>query len=530
MYRVLYRKYRPRTFSEVSGQPQVTVTLKNELKADRIAHAYLFTGSRGTGKTSCAKILSKAVNCLDLQDGDPCGKCAACRGLDDGSILDVVEIDAASNNGVDDIRMLREEANFTPAGAKYRVYIIDEVHMLSQGAFNALLKTLEEPPAHVVFILATTEVHKLPATILSRCQRFDFHRIAPQAIADRLAFVCKEEGVEIDESAAMLIASISDGGMRDALSLLDQCMGRSPNIDEQVVRDTAGLADREYLFKLVEAMRNKDSASALAIIDKLHSESKDMARLCDELCSQLRAMMLIKTVKDARTFLIMTEDEFSQTTQQALSVSLDEILSSIDTLQKAYERMMRGVNRRIEMEMTAVKLCSPQQNSMDGEMIKRIDELKCEIERLKTNPPAVVQSTPHNSYSQQRTPPIKRPPDMEKLRSEAVPMKQWPEVIEDIKHYSKVIGAAFDGSTAYISGKYVLVDSINDICFEVLRKPEQREKMRNSIKKITGKDYSLGRYSYPDEVKRDDPLLKLASDIKEAGIPIEEVNSNMEDD
>lgn len=531
MYRVLYRKYRPQTFSEVSGQPQVTVTLKNELKANRIAHAYLFTGSRGTGKTSCAKILSKAVNCLDLQDGDPCGKCAACRGLDDGSILDVVEIDAASNNGVDDIRMLREEANFTPAGVKYRVYIIDEVHMLSQGAFNALLKTLEEPPTHVVFILATTEVHKLPATILSRCQRFDFHRISPQSIADRLKFVCKKEGVEIDESAAMLIASISDGGMRDALSLLDQCIGRSEKINEQVVRDTAGLANRQYLFKLVETMRNKDSASALAIIDKLYGKSKDMARLCDELCSQLRAMMLIKTVKDARSFLVMTEDEFSQTTEQALAVSLDEILSSINTLQKAYERMLRGVNRRIEMEMTAVKLCSPELNSNGGEMAKRVDELTREIERLKANSSiSAVQVATAKSYSQQRTLPIKKPPDMEKLRSEAVPMKQWPEVIEDIKQYSKVIGASFDGSTAYISGKYVLVDSTNDICFEVLRKPEQREKMRNSIRKITGKDYSLGRYSYPDEVKSDDPLLKLASDIKEAGIPIEEINNNTEDD
>ncbi len=527
MYRVLYRKYRPKTFSEVSGQPQVTVTLKNELKANRIAHAYLFTGSRGTGKTSCAKILAKAVNCLDLQDGDPCGKCAVCRGLDDGSILDVVEIDAASNNGVDDIRMLREEANFTPAGVKYRVYIIDEVHMLSPGAFNALLKTLEEPPPHVIFILATTEVHKLPATILSRCQRFDFHRISPQAIADRLEYICGEEHTEIERSAALLIASISDGGMRDAVSLLDQCMGRNKHIDEQTVRDTAGLADREYLFRLVEAIRQKNSAEALIIIDKLHTDSKDMARLCDELCSQLRAMMLIKTVKDARPYVVMTDEEFARTTEQALAVSLPEILFSIDTLQKAYERMMRGVNRRIEMEMTAVKLCSGSSKSEANEdMAKLVSDLTKEVERLKANPPASSHSSA--TRSQTRTPPIKRPPDMEKLRSEAVPMKEWPEVIEDIKQYSKVIGAAFDGSTAYISGKYVLVDSANDICFEVLRKPEQREKMRNSIRKITGKDYSLGRYSYPDEVKQDDPLLKFASEIKSSGIPIE-INNKSEE-
>ena len=227
MYKALYRKYRPQQFSDVVGQPQVTDTLKNELMAGRISHAYLFTGSRGTGKTTCAKILAKAVNCLDPQNGDPCGKCDVCRGLDDGSVLDVVELDAASNNGVDSIRALIEESNFTPTTAKYRVYIIDEVHMLSVSAFNALLKTLEEPPAHVIFILATTEVHKLLPTILSRCQRFDFRRIAPEDIAGRLEWVCTQENVTIDHDAAMLIAVTADGGMRDALSILDQCIGRS---------------------------------------------------------------------------------------------------------------------------------------------------------------------------------------------------------------------------------------------------------------------------------------------------------------
>lgn len=528
MYRVLYRKYRPKTFSEVSGQPQVTVTLRNELKANRIAHAYLFTGSRGTGKTSCAKILSKAVNCTDLQDGDPCGKCAACRGLEEGSILDVVEIDAASNNGVDDIRMLREEANFTPAGVKYRVYIIDEVHMLSQGAFNALLKTLEEPPPHVVFILATTEVHKLPATILSRCQRFDFHRISPQSIADRLEYICSEENAEIERSAAMLIASIADGGMRDAVSLLDQCMGRNNHIDEQTVRDTAGLANREYLFQIIEAIMQKASAEALGIIDKLHADSKDMARLCNELCSQLRAMMLIKTVKDARPYVVMTEDEFARTTEQAMATSLDEILSAIELLQKAYERMMRGVDRRIELEMTVVKLsCAFSTGKVSEDISNRIDELSRDIERLKMNPPQ--QTMPVNRpVPQPKSAPVKRPPDMEKLRREAVPMKEWPEVIDEVRKYSQVIGASFDGSKAYISGKYVLVDSKNDLCFDILRSPEQREKMRSSIRKITGKDYSLGRYSYPDEKKEDDPLVRFASEIETSGIPIEIKNSTEE--
>ncbi|MFR7553197.1 MAG: DNA polymerase III subunit gamma/tau, partial [Acutalibacteraceae bacterium] len=275
MYKALYRKYRPQLFADVVGQPQVTVTLKNELMAGRISHAYLFTGSRGTGKTTCAKILAKAVNCLDPQDGDPCGACPVCRGLDDGSILDVVEIDAASNNGVDSIRALIEESNFTPANAKYRVYIIDEVHMLSVAAFNALLKTLEEPPAHVIFILATTEVHKLLPTILSRCQRFDFRRIAPEDIAERLELVCEKEHVEIDRDAAMLIAVTADGGMRDALSILDQCIGRSTGtVSYALVAETAGLAGRGHLESLAQCIHEHDRSGALEKIDVLYKGSK----------------------------------------------------------------------------------------------------------------------------------------------------------------------------------------------------------------------------------------------------------------
>lgn len=268
MYKVLYRKWRPQVFADVVGQPQVTITLKNELMAGRIAHAYLFTGSRGTGKTTCAKILAKAVNCLDLHDGDPCGNCEICRGIESGSVMDIVEIDAASNNGVDNIRMLREEANFTPAAAKYRVYIIDEVHMLSTGAFNALLKTLEEPPEHVIFILATTEVHKLPATILSRCQRFDFRRIPPQEIAGRLTYVAEQENAVLEEQAGLLLARLADGALRDALSLLDQCLGRSKQVTLEVVQETVGLVGRDHLFALSEAVRGHDSSSALVRVQR----------------------------------------------------------------------------------------------------------------------------------------------------------------------------------------------------------------------------------------------------------------------
>ncbi len=532
MYRVLYRKYRPRFFADVIGQPQVTDTLRNELKADRIAHAYLFTGSRGTGKTTCSKILAKAVNCLNPHDGDPCGKCEVCRGIDDGSIMDVVEIDAASNNGVDDVRLLREEANFTPANTKYRVYIIDEVHMLSIGAFNALLKTLEEPPAHVLFILATTEVHKLPSTIMSRCQRFDFHRIAPQDIADRLKLICEKENITIDDSAALLIAGIADGAMRDALSLLDQCMGHDTHITEEIVRTTAGLADKAHLISLTNTILQHDSASAVNIIGDLYNASKDMSRLCVELMEHFRAIMLAKTLKQPRDMLVMSESDFNQTVEQAQKMDLNFVLSAIDTLQTSFEKMQRGANRRIEMEMTVIKLCTPSGLSsnttnevvLPANLENRLNALEEAVRRLLSNPP------PQNSYSASNkhtiSAPTKRPSaeEMERLRRDAVPMTEWPAVIEDVKKYSRVVGTSFDGSTAYISGKYVLVDSAKDVCFELLRNASQRDKMRDSIRRITGKEYKLGRYSYPEEQqKTDDALSHFMSDLQSADIPVDDI-------
>ena len=275
-YQVLYRKYRPKTFSDVVGQPQVTITLKNELKAGRLNHAYLFTGTRGTGKTSCAKILSKAVNCLNPIDGEPCCECEICKGIDNGEIFDVVEMDAASNRRIDDIRDISEKVTFTPQRGKYRVFIIDEVHMLTTEAFNALLKTLEEPPSHVIFILATTEVHKLPATILSRCQRFDFHRINPQDMAQRIKYVCDCEKAVITDEAALLIAVIADGAVRDALSLLDRCLALSASVDAETVRKAAGLAQKDYLMDIASACVNKNSEKAVSILNKLYNDSKDM--------------------------------------------------------------------------------------------------------------------------------------------------------------------------------------------------------------------------------------------------------------
>ena len=541
MYKVLYRKWRPQVFADVVGQPQVTITLKNELMAGRIAHAYLFTGSRGTGKTTCAKILAKAVNCLDLHDGDPCGNCEICRGIESGSVMDIVEIDAASNNGVDNIRMLREEANFTPAAAKYRVYIIDEVHMLSTGAFNALLKTLEEPPEHVIFILATTEVHKLPATILSRCQRFDFRRLPPQEIAGRLTYVAEQENAVLEEQAGLLLARLADGALRDALSLLDQCLGRSKQVTLEVVQETVGLVGRDHLFALSEAVRGHDSSSALETIDRLYNASKDMARLCEELSAHYRGLMLIKTMKDARGILAVPDDEFARMTKQALSTPLPEILHSLDTLQGALDKMYRGGDRRVEMEMALIKLCSPELDDSNAALVRRIEALERGIHRpgvsaLKQAIPVaeeptepVLKETSEESslqevVSEQVAQASIAPPEISQtkkpLEEGAKRLAEWPEILRILKEYSVAISAAFTGSSAYVNGDYVLIDA-KEMAFELLRKSAQRDKMREAIQQVTGRVYKLGPYRARKEEEAEvDPLLKLAGEAEEAGIPV----------
>lgn len=556
MYQVLYRKWRPQVFADVAGQPQVTVTLKNELTAGRIAHAYLFTGSRGTGKTTCAKILAKAVNCLHPVDGDPCGECEICQGIDNGSVMDIVEIDAASNNGVENIRTLREEANFTPAMAKYRVYIIDEVHMLSTGAFNALLKTLEEPPAHVIFILATTEVHKLPATILSRCQRFDFRRIDPESVLERLTYVAEQEGARLEPEAGLLIARLSDGALRDALSLLDQCLGRSRQVTAEIVNQTAGLVGKDHLFTLADAVRERDSSKALEVINELYNASKDMARLCEELSSHFRSLMLIKTMKNARPLIAATDGEFDRLTQAALAMPLPEILHCLDSMQGALERMYRGGDRRTEMEMAMIKLCAPELDSSMDALLRRISALErgavsraadtAAIQKIPQaaeparagaqSPPSavpepasprsdVISSPRPQSAAVGEAPPA--PPQesrssaasMEEIQANAQRLAAWPEILQVLRGYSQAIASAFTGSSAFVSGDYVLIDA-KDMAFELLRRSSQRDKMRDAIQQVTGRVYKLGPYKKKEEQEKSDPLSELAGLAEDAGIEV----------
>ncbi len=383
MYRVLYRKWRPKVFSDVIGQPQVTTTIASQVKENRLSHAYLFTGSRGTGKTTCAKIFSKAVNCLNPVNGDPCNQCEICKGIDAGSVLDIVEIDAASNRGIEDIRILRDEVNFTPSQAKYRVYIIDEVHMLTIEAFNALLKTLEEPPEHVKFILATTEVHKLPATILSRCQRFDFRRIEPQFIAERLKYVAKEEGAELSHDAAMLIARIADGGMRDALSLLDRCISVSDRVSVDTVSTSAGLMGREHIYSLVRAVADGDTAKCLMILDELHKGSCDTERLVTELIDRFRGFLIVKTVKNPENLLVCTDEELSEIKEIASLFTKETVLYALNVLTAAADAMRKTQNRRIEAEMALIRLTRPETDESVSALTVRISQLEKEIENLK---------------------------------------------------------------------------------------------------------------------------------------------------
>ena len=370
MYRALYRKWRPQRFEDVVGQRAIVTALKNQITANRVGHAYLFTGVRGTGKTTCAKIFAKAVNCLHPQGGDPCCDCEICRGIDNGSILDVVEMDAASNNGVDDIRDLRDETAYTPSACQYKVYIIDEVHMLSTAAFNALLKTLEEPPAHVIFILATTEIQKVPATILSRCQRYDFTRIGPEDIARRVEYIAGQEQLELTPEGAELIARLADGALRDALSILDTCAGVTAKIDADVVRRMAGVTDRSYLFHISDALEAGDGAAALAQLAQLRQQSVDVKRLTEELIAHYRALMLASLPGGQALLSGVSPEEEALYLQKGPQLGQREAIRAIRGLGTALEHMTRGSDQRIELELALFGLSEPPQQTVMAQPVQ----------------------------------------------------------------------------------------------------------------------------------------------------------------
>ncbi len=402
MYQALYRKWRPKTFSDVVGQEHVTETLQRQVAEGRLSHAYLFTGTRGTGKTTCAKILAKAVNCEHPENGNPCNKCSSCLGIESGGFLDVMELDAASNNGVDHVRALRDEAIYSPAQVKKRVYIIDEVHMLSIAAFNALLKILEEPPEHLMFILATTELHKVPATILSRCQRFAFRRILPREIVGRLNYIAEQEGIDLRPDGAELLAHIADGALRDALSLLDQCAAAGGTIDSAAVLDALGLAGNLQTAQLMDCVLRRDTKAALLLLHRLYGSGKDVGAVLGELSALARDLLISKTAPEGGAALL-TGGYDSQTMDGLLrQADSARLIAICTTLQRTAADMNVSVNRRTDAELCLLKLCD---ETLSGDL----SAINARLARLEQQMTAGVRYAAAESTAQVVPAPAEKP-------------------------------------------------------------------------------------------------------------------------
>ena len=483
MYQALYRKYRPQTFDDVVGQLAITQTLKNQLQTGRLSHAYLFTGSRGTGKTSSAKILAKAVNCENPQDGNPCNCCNACRSIDAGSCMDVLEIDAASNNGVDNVRDLRDDAVYTPSQVKMRVYIIDEVHMLSISAFNALLKIIEEPPEHLLFILATTELHKVPSTILSRCQRFSFRRIGQEDIAARLQYVAYQENIELDDSAARILARLADGGMRDGLSLLDQCASASNgDLTAERVYACLGIAGIQECGKLMAHIADHNSGKALALLNRFYSEGKDMAALLDELACLTRDMMVLKTAPKEGISMLSGVATDQEAMELSARFSMGELVRMIGIIQQTMDGFTRSASRRVDAEVCLVSLCQPEL-SLDAEaMNSRLTRLE---EQIRSGSFAVAAPAPVAQEEEEERPPM---PDDEDVPPEPfqeapapvsnAPVGFWTDMVSQARKELKPPVSGFFAATPNAPVQGVLRDHQlvllceSDFIVKMIDKPE----------------------------------------------------------
>ena len=506
-YTALYRKFRPDAFSDVKGQDHIVTTLKNQLRANRIGHAYLFTGTRGTGKTTVAKIFAKTVNCEHPTEDGPCGECRICKAIAAGASMNVIEIDAASNNSVEDIRDLREGTVYLPERCRYKVYIIDEVHMLSPSAWGALLKVMEEPPEYVKFILATTEVHKVPATIISRCQRYDFHRIRTADIAARLEYIAGEEQLSLEPEAAQLIAHLSDGGMRDALSLLDQCASGGEAITAASVTAAAGVAGRDSVFAILEAVQAQDAAKALEYTGALYDQSKDMVRLCDELLEQLRNMMLLKAGTGQPDLLTCLPDELPRLEQLAQKPSLDTILWQIAQLQDCRERMQRNQNKRVELEMLLLQLAVP--------------KVAVPVSPAVTAAPQPAQPAPQPAAAPQTTqsapaaePAAAEPEQKPLTAAEIQPVNNWADILAAYQAVNPAVSGSLAESSAYVAGNNLLIVAKNRFFLTLLKNKENALSLRETVKQFLGAEYNIrAKCSEPEEqISKAQNLLQKAMD------------------
>ncbi len=471
MYKALYRKWRPKDFDDVCGQNSITDILKYEVANNKTSHAYLFCGSRGTGKTSCAKILAKAINCENPQNGNPCNKCEACLSVEAGTATDIIEMDAASNTGVDNVRDIKEEIVFTPSFLKYRVYIIDEVHMMSGGAFNALLKTLEEPPAHAVFILATTELHKLPSTIISRCQRFDFRRMSTDVIVDRLMYVSEQEGIDLDRSGARAIAKTAQGGMRDALSLLELCAGMKERIDDSLVIRILGVGNRKNVEDLVNAISAKEYSRIYKIVSDIVLSSKDLSVFWRELIDYYRDLMLVKLmpVDEAKNYLDLTDAEIDSICKIEKSFTMEQLLYHSKLLEDAFISMQKmDVSKQSIVELFLTRMCEPKLSVSPESMLLRISELEKQISMIKIGEISQIAEAPKPAPEKKAfvKEEKKVEADKEEKKEKASAEKQsanlrtcssWSEIIEEISKTKVSLAGLMSGSKCYVSSDGVYV-------------------------------------------------------------------------
>jgi DNA polymerase-3 subunit gamma/tau len=538
MYQALYRKYRPRDFSEVVSQDHITHTLAGEIKSGKTAHAYLFTGSRGTGKTTCARIFAQAVNCLAPVDGNPCHKCEICREAENGTLPDITEIDAASNNGVGDVRELRDFAVYAPERCRYKVYIIDEVHMLTKDAFNALLKITEEPPPHVKFILATTEIHKVLPTVISRCQRFDFRRVSVNDIIKRLMIVAEAENISLSENAAALIAKTADGAMRDALSLLDTCLAFDQNVTIETVSDACGIAGRDSLFSLIKAVSEKDAGTAVRITGELYAASKDLSRLCDELIEQFRNIMLLKTLPGSADTIICLPEELDILKNLAIKLPLETIVKQLETLQTAAQTMQRAASKRAEFEITLIRLCGQNTASPPGsELLEKISRLEAKIADLERGTPqkrpragAYDDYTPNVPDFQRNSPPQRgtdenagavqnAPQGSEFDTNTATPpksapekLREWTEILEKYAAVSPAVAGTLRNSRAVIDGNTVGIIYKNAFFGDLIKKNDNVANLKKAIFEVTGQNCKIVSRFEPESAAEQPPEPPAVSD------------------